>query len=838
MGCSYSEVLDNDSKKIIDISLKLYINDLEIKTKLNKPINQKYEYEKYYLINKFWMEDYKDFFKYEEIIKELNNLERNDKYLSYKNNFKNLLEEICDKDNIIRSMRQFKNRNKLSEEIKIFTRAKNNFIFINKGRVFFPEINTILIKESIFTEMIDIINHIEDSIKKIDLDYLIHSNVLIGDNNIYINMDNNKNIIKNNENFNNNLLICFFEESNLKTKYYIKFEKEKDFDEIINNYLIGNKLENNIKNISKGDNDNDSEPELIIGSQKKGYYFSLIPNYENNGNIILYNNNLNKIMNYSSNVNDNDSFQPNFLLPKKERLILINNKRGENNNNSKNNNEIINNQIIIKNSQNNCNVNISINNNNNNNNLMGSNNNININFQNNISINNNTNNNNINNNINNNNINNNNIDNNNSYNLINISNSNNNINSNIININNEYEEFIIKRIKRIKNKNYINEFLQCLANVDIIKDFFINHETQIEECKNYTPMCTRFINTLKYVYNIDNNNNDKFFDDEFLKKDEYKKIDNNITSFITILLGGFKEELQSLYLLINTLHNIFYGQRTISYKCSSCQTNKNIIEQFCYLKFNLSNIFKYLKTQKDNIKSITVKDCFDYYKKHFDGFTCENCGNNTFIKYNNIIDSLQEVLILIIENGDTNLLNKYYFNNDIILKNNNKKGYELISKINLKKNKEYVTYLKSNENSNWYTCEDNNIKYLCKETDIINIDQKNKKEVPFVLIYKKVDDLPKDKFIDELDRTIEIIQDKTIDLIFYSTVSKIKDKLDHLDYDMTIESLYNKLCEKYNFKRSKILFFNNSRKLDCKKTIRENNLENEALIIIVEYNFY
>ena len=176
------------------------------------------------------------------------------------------------------------------------------------------------------------------------------------------------------------------------------------------------------------------------------------------------------------------------------------------------------------------------------------------------------------------------------------------------------------------------------------------------------------------------------------------------------------------------------------------------------------------------------------------------------------------------------MVKKSCFRANILIDNEDEKyGYELISQINIKENKKYITFLKSNNIKNkWYICEDNNImEYKEKEFD---------KGFPFVMIYSKVKELLMEKYIDELDNIVDLKNEK-LNLLIYSTVSKIKEEIDDLEYDMNLETVYNELNLKYSFKNKTFFFFNNSRKLDLKKTIRENNLVNGDLIIIVEYNF-
>ena len=120
----------------------------------------------------------------------------------------------------------------------------------------------------------------------------------------------------------------------------------------------------------------------------------------------------------------------------------------------------------------------------------------------------------------------------------------------------------------------------------------------------------------------------------------------------------------------------------------------------------------------------------------------------------------------------------------------------------------------------------------CNEDDVKN-------KVPYVLFYQRVQDLNNIKLIDEDDNSVILHENDNIDLIFYSTVTRIKERLEHLDSNYTIGYIYNEiLCKKYKLEnKNRILFFSNSRKLDGYKSIKDNNLNNDDFVIIVEYNY-
>lgn len=142
-----------------------------------------------------------------------------------------------------------------------------------------------------------------------------------------------------------------------------------------------------------------------------------------------------------------------------------------------------------------------------------------------------------------------------------------------------------------------------------------------------------------------------------------------------------------------------------------------------------------------------------------------------------------------------------------------------------------VTNLKSLEDLKWRECIENDI-VECSEVDVKN-------KVPYVLFYQRIQDLNNIKLIDEDDNSVILHENDNIDLIFYSTVTRIKERLEHLDSNYTIGYIYNEiLCKKYKLEnKNRILFFSNSRKLDGYKSIKDNNLNNDDFVIIVEYNY-
>ena len=797
MGCSNTnqELININPNEIVNVSYHIYKDELELKNLLEKNLTLDDKPQEYFLIKKFWKYDFMEFFECKGVIEQVKNFSEEDilKNKKYMNDKK--IDELINK---------IRFKHNIPKQLTNISYSKINIITLNNGKELFPDLNTLLIKENVFDLMKKIL--IEYDSKNIVNIIRNKSNVLIGNNNIYLFLDENNNINKS-----KNLIICFLDKDNLRSKYFINFYNENNINEIIQKYIINNYIESYINKSCKNKM---KEIEIKIDNKIIGFFVNLIPEYddddedqkEDNKN---NNNDISNDSNYS--LFGKNELQTKGLINEWNPAPLTPINQKENNNLTQNDK----NQDTKKDKKNLMDENIEMNQ---------------IIYKNNEISNNNDINNNINNKINNitpNIINdNNNLIDNNYDNIIN-----NNIEKEINNISFNNEKYPIKRIKKMNSFSFINEFLQCLTNLDIIKEFYLNNENIIKkESKKITPFSIRLINTIKYVFNKDLNVNDNILDDNFFINN-YNQEYNDIT-FIEFLFKKLEEELKDIEMSLNedNIRSIFYGQRYYEYQCIDCK-NKNIkTEYYFYLKFDIKKVFEFYKNRNKNIKTINLKDCFNYYKKYSKDFCCEKCKNHNLKIITCEFHSLPEIIILIFENGDFNILkNETYIKSNALMDNNDIIYYDLICQINKKENNDYITYLKSYNDLKWYICLNDNI-IECNENEL-------KKDVPYFLIFQKTKDLPKNKYIDESDNSIVLHEKDNLDLIFYSTVSKIKERLDNLDSNMKIEEVYNLLCEKYKFEKCSKLLFCNSRKLDIKKSIKENNLENGDFIIIVEYNF-
>lgn len=815
MGCSNgNDYININPNILIRLFLNLYKNEIIISNSIQESLfgEFKYQYKPklYYLVNRFWKEDYLNFFSYDEfksIIFELILGEYNDVNVDQINafskgkNFESLLKD----ERIQKLIETIKKKSNINfpRELKAVSHIKNDFIKLDQEKETFPDNNTSLLDKETFDLMIRLLDDTNEDkkIKKSELSEIFCSQALLGNENIYIK-------IKDNE-----IIICFLENEKLRTKYFIYFKKENNFEEIIKKYILNKNLEMHIE--YNYDMSSISEQQISDENNDNiGFFLNLIPidnkdeinkKIENQGAppITCYYNKNRDIININieetkkkskdaRKYKDINNLDDDSINNDKEKSLIEKKSKKDSDNDISNDIISINNKTLFGNNE------IKKNNIDNNNiNLI------------------------------------NNEDNDMSYITDNGKNDNKLLieDNDIVNSNNK----IFRRIKKMESSDIINEVLQCLINIEIIRDFFIGHKKEIiDENKKNPIFCKRFFNTIRYANNYVLSNDDKIFDDDFLKKNILNsKFD--IVSFLSFLLDKFKDELKDLSLNINEkcIDKFFYGQRNIECICQNCGTEFFNSQPFFYLKFDLAKIFTYYINQNDYIQNINLTDCFNYNYKFSEDFACDKCRSKNYKIKSYEISRLPDIIIIILENGfQTPFINKFLLKSTALVYDKEETYYSLVSQIGKNERETLVTHLQSLEDLKWRECLENDI-VECSEDDVKN-------KVPCVLFYQKTQDLKKIKLIDEDDNSVILHENDNIDLVFYSTVTRIKEKLDHLDSNYTIEYIYNKiLCKKYKFEnQNKKFFFCNSRKLDESKSIKDNNLNNDDFVIIVEYNYF
>jgi len=559
------------------------------------------------------------------------------------------------------------------------------------------------------------------------------NNTIVINNDQNANQNNNNNFGNNNaNNFNNN-----FNNNNIQGN-------NPNFNDMNNNF-INNNIRGNNQNFNNMNNN-------FINNNIQG-------NNENFNNV----NNFNNINNDFNNNNIQEN-NPNFNNMNKNMNINNNIQQNNPNNNNINNNWNNNNQ---GNNHNFNNINNNINNNWNNNN-QGNN-------PNNNNMNNNWNNNNQGNNPNNNNINNNMNNNNMNFQIIDNQNMNNmNQNNNFIG-NNNYpdDDPSIKntRLSDLGKKSYLNSVLQCLGNIDLLRQYFLNKEIENGILSSIALKRLAFAIQRLFVH-LNNFNNEIYKPDSILgvlqekniifKQENYELNPNNCLNFILNALHdelnwkkrnnffqSFKKYNEQEVIQVgksnfdsandSIISNTFscFGLKEI--RCANCRQRKYEFQNFLTFELDLLGFFDQTKKNR-----ISIFDCLEYaiQKKIISNVYCEFCRNLNRTESLFSFIHTPEILIFMIDRGnfDKKLMDlNFCIDNEIGLEpymtyKEPQVKYELRGIVSIYGNK-YISFIKVDENF-WYLFNDSRVKKV-DNYDVINSNSSNGiKHIPCILFYK------------------------------------------------------------------------------------------------------
>ena len=321
-----------------------------------------------------------------------------------------------------------------------------------------------------------------------------------------------------------------------------------------------------------------------------------------------------------------------------------------------------------------------------------------------------------------------------------------------------------KNLKYIDKSGYFICVLECLINIESLKDFFLNRLNLIEFIDKDSIFTKNFYKIVQDLWNWyeENDNNDIYIQimEGLKEKDNSNNILNNLKKLIESILLNIHNELKTnekgekietptnlyeeykdekelktyFYSLNNSIiQELFFFDLELNYYCDNCQENKTIYSINCLLEFDFDKI------NFNNNQAFTINNIFQHLNEDI---YCNNCNQpNKLIK--KIINPPQYLIIIFHYKEINNLvfiINEYIDIKDFIrdsnkLSNNNNNlkdtKYELVSLIQ----DVSVACCKSLVNKKWY-------KYNNKEEDEyrlpkkINLEKRKKKSIPYLLIYK------------------------------------------------------------------------------------------------------
>ena len=255
---------------ILESLILLYANEKELDKFFNSNIEDECDLKKYYLVNKKWINTFKDKFNYNQIYQILSQYNQNKSYKWYEKNINSFLSNEQLK-NIVLNYKQIPDI--LKKEIKLFPEKDKKEI---KTELQYP-IEFELIPKSLF----NLLKQMIDSIKEINPNILKHK-IIIGNLMLFIQNNNNPKVF----------YIYCYENNSYNIYSIVNYFQEEDFYKEINKYInknydknklniIQNILDSNNKIIGGyvlkyGNNNNIKEDNINYKYEK---YYSIYQNY-------------------------------------------------------------------------------------------------------------------------------------------------------------------------------------------------------------------------------------------------------------------------------------------------------------------------------------------------------------------------------------------------------------------------------------------------------------------------------------------------------------------------------------------------------------------------------
>ena len=335
------------------------------------------------------------------------------------------------------------------------------------------------------------------------------------------------------------------------------------------------------------------------------------------------------------------------------------------------------------------------------------------------------------------------------------------------------ENKIIKTcLKNNGETYYLNSILQNLANIEYLKNYFLNdnNSKNIENNSKQSP--------LSYV-------TQRIFHNFYIKRNEkYSlKMFSQILASINLVYASKKSRNvnKCFIFILNTLHNelnkikdppekktfnkydrneainygiinfkntndsiisdIFNWSKITEINCTQCG---QITYDFSYYNIFQLNLLEFKKVIERNY--FTIYDIINYELTKKEESNCENCQNQVKFNKVSLIYSSSKIFVFFLENGDFNeeLLNIKFILEEVINLNkfieneNSPKKYELIGIISTNINdKKYHSFCKSFEDQQWYHFNDETVE---KKNDKQILFNNNGGEfIPNILLYKAID---------------------------------------------------------------------------------------------------
>jgi len=447
---------------------------------------------------------------------------------------------------------------------------------------------------------------------------------------------------------------------------------------------------------------------------------------------------------------------------------------------------------------------------------------------------------------------------------------NNNINNDNIDIsNNEISNIEIQpnRPKRLGLENigatcYMNATLQCLCNIPQLQNYFL-YKNEISQNPN-SILSRSFGDLMRNLYTKE--------DKKSYAPKEFKEVIGNMNplfrginandskDLILFLYEKIHEELNVLNNYNNNEQNIpndllqfrqsyyssnssiiektFYSEQITIYQCETCknETTNYGIQNILIFPLEKIRINLARKFPKGYI-CVNLEDCFKElcqpeYMRGENKMYCNNCQNQSDAKYFTKMNNCPEVMTIVLNRGKGNEFDvEFDFPLNINIKNyvhlkNQCTEYDLIAVLvhtgGSDMSGHFFAFCKSNINGKWYLYNDS----IVSECNSDFNNQIKNTGLPYVLFYQRTDYLNNSKNNDSNDRI----------LLYFKTYDGKEVYLDTNKNEL-FSNVIMSLAQKYNNVNWNACYYletvEGEQLIDINKTVMQNNLSNYSNITVV-----
>ena len=441
---------------------------------------------------------------------------------------------------------------------------------------------------------------------------------------------------------------------------------------------------------------------------------------------------------------------------------------------------------------------------------------------------------------------------------------------------------------------YMNATLQCFSNIDLLTDFILINKDILKNQNKY-DLGSEYSKVIVNLWNKKIDPKKKFYEPNDFKKKIGEKnplfsgiAANDSKDLIMFILEELHKELNrrktdnsndtsqnsfSGEIQLQTdekeeyskfskdyysknesiIQKLFYGEQESYSLCHNCKIKIFTFSIFNFLIFPLEKVRQFLINNNNyNLGYVTLYDCFLQYisiekMTGQNQMYCNSCHQNSDFSMSNIIFKHPEIFIIILNRGkglefqvpfkypksfDLNDFMNMNNNNDNY-KNNEKIEYELISVIThigeSSMSGHFIACCKSPVDNKWY-CYNDAIVSECK--DPINIfGANNTSSIPYVLFYQ-YKNINKKEIKLELNTTLnESTISEPIVILYFKFKDGKELYVDDARENTIFSEVIQKLFKKYKLNGKYEYLIGNKKIIDCKKTIKENEIKNEDKII-------